>query len=218
MSNKLLFGTIALLLLASCSDSSKSRIIPDAGQQDNEMQNSESAVVAATPEETAVAVDSVTSVSQETATQKNPVTILTFCRWDGSEKSMIFLDGSKVFSKLTQLGFVKKSDKVVWQGEDDASGEYITTKKRVYLLDENGKDFSIELEYNDFGRTKWLKEAKISFPTSEEAEAFVSTAAENHYKKVSEKLYRGHPSDVYWAGTEIKVKGNVVEIEIIGEA
>lgn len=220
---KLLFGAAALLMIASCSNSGKSEINTDAPPQDNEMQNSESTVEAATPEETTVevatpkettvAVDPANSVSQETATQKEPVTILTFCHWDSSDKAMTFLAGTKVFDKLKKLGFVKKREKLVWQGESDSSGVYMKIKKRVYELDENGKVFSIELEYNDLDRTKWMKEAKISFPTSEEAEAFVRTAARNHYKKVSNKLYRGCPTDVFTLGTEIKVNGNVVEIE-----
>lgn len=150
--------------------------------------------------------------------QKDPLSVLTFCHWDNSEKAMTFLDGSKVFSKLKSIGFVRKSDKSEGQYEDDASGEIIKERKAVYQRDHNGLNITVSIDYNSFPDAKWITEVKIKFPNSELKDEFLRTAVTNRYKKVSDNFYRGEMPGAYTSGSDIKVNGNEVKIEIVGEA
>ena len=159
------------------------------------------------------------SVAQpEPELQKDPLSVLTFCHWDNSEKAMTFLDGSKVFSKLKSLGFEKKSDKSEGQYEDDASGEIIKEREAVYQRDNNGLNITVSIDYNSFPNSKWVTEVKIQFPNSELKDDFLRTAVSNRYKKVSDNLYKGEKQGAYTSGSDIKVNGNEVKIKIVGEA
>lgn len=219
---KIVYIAAGLTLLASCGNKSKlaeynnenSEDAPTSVVSDSAQVEISEVSADSTPSSGAESVDEV----QPASTQESLVSVLTFCSWDGSEKAMTFLDGSKVASKLKELGFTRKSDKVKWQGEDDASGEYIKQKESVYQLSENGQEISVEVEYNDFGRSKWVMEVDIEFPNAEMRDSFLQTVEANHYKKVSDTRYKGQSSAVYYTGTDIKVNGNKVKISIVGEA
>lgn len=149
---------------------------------------------------------------QKEEEKANRLTILTFCKYDPSEKIMDQLSGTKIYSNLKALGFTQTGRRYLYSGDGciEMTEEITTFEREKYGNFVKVTVYGVD---RDDPSSYKLGSVEITFSDSEQRDYFIQTALQNRFKKRSANYYEGYnPDDIYWDGTSIEVSGNTVTL------
>ena len=205
MIKKVLFGAVALILMASCSGNGNKQLKAPQTLASDSVTQAESAAEQARRD--SIRQDSIRNAEFEAF---NINLFVSPFREEGFKGKGMEIKSDKQISKaLTNLGF--SENKSVRTRYEEICGNDETWKSTKYTYSKAIGDKTIIVESED--------EVEIIFPDSELKDKFMKSAIKAGYKKVKNDtdrdgiFYEG-PSDCYYRGSDIIVQGNKVFITV----
>lgn len=206
---KVIFGMVALLLMASCSGK---RAAEKAREDSIRIADSLAQIEAAKAEEARLDSLRQDSIKRAELEALNINLFVTPFREEGFGRGLEIRSDKQISKSLTNLGF--SENKSLRTRYEEICGEYQSWKSTKYVFTKSIDNETIIVENED--------EVEIIFPNAELKDKFMSSVTKAGYKKSSQysgsdgTFYQG-PSDCYYRGTDITVQGNKVVITIRSE-
>lgn len=203
---KLLFGCVALLLVAGCSGNGNKQLeAPETITSDSISQMDAAAQQAEMARRDSIRRDSI--IKAELEAFNINLFVSSFKEEGFSGRGMELKSDKQISKALANLGF--SESKSVRTRTEEICGSYETWKSTKYTYSKSIGDKTIIVENED--------EVEIIFPDSELKDRFMKSVSKAGYKKAqnySDKdgIYYEGPSDCYYRGSDIIVQGNKVFI------